>query len=53
MSLALALLKRDRKKAVIEYLGLCGKFWKKTTTDAWIKEIEEGRTPEFGANLRY
>lgn len=53
MSLALALLKRDRKKAVIEYLTLCGKFWKKATTDAWIKDIEEGRTPNFGGNLRY
>ena len=53
MSLALALLKRDRSNAVIEYLKLCGKFWKKSTTDAWIKEIEEGRTPIFGGNLRY
>ena len=53
MKLALALLEKDRKKAVIEYLNLCGKFWKKARTDAWIRVIEEGGTPDFGPNLRY
>jgi hypothetical protein len=53
MALALELLKRDRKDAVIAYLRLCGKFWKPETTEAWIKQVEVGLTPDFGANLRY
>lgn len=53
MLLALELLKKGRSEAVIEYLKLCGKFWKRAQTDRWIKAVKEGRTPNFGANLRY
>lgn len=53
MLLALELLKKDRRQAVIEYLKLCGKFWKRAKTDAWIKTIEDGGIPHFGANLLY
>lgn len=53
MRLALALLEKGRKKAVIEYLKLCGKFWNKPQSDAWIRAIEKGVTPDFGRNLDY
>ena len=53
MVLALELLKHERKEPVIEYLKLCGKFWKKSQTDTWIAVIEGGGIPSFGANLRY
>ncbi len=53
MRLALALLEKGRKKAVIEYLNLCGKFWKKPQTDAWIRAIEKDVIPDFGKNLKY
>ena len=53
MKLALELLDKNRKKAVIEYLKLCGKFWNKLQTDAWIRAIEKGVTPDFGRNLDY
>ena len=48
MQLALELLQQGRKKAVIEYLKLCGTFWKKNKTDAWIAEIEKDLIPIFG-----
>jgi len=53
MMLARTLLEAGRKEAVIEYLRLCGKFWKKGILEDWIEVIEEGGMPEFGANLRY
>jgi hypothetical protein len=43
----------QRRTAVIEYLKLCKKFWKRPKIDAWITTIENGGTPDFGANLRY
>lgn len=53
MQLALELLNKGRNKAVIEYLKLCGKFWKQNEIDAWIVLIEAGLDPDFGANLSY
>lgn len=53
MRLALALLQKGRKEAVIEYLKLCGKFWNKPQAAAWIRDIEQGVTPNFGKNLDY
>ena len=53
MLLARELLKKGRKDAVIEYLELCGKFWNKSKIDQWIAEINEGKIPRFGANLKY
>lgn len=53
MQLALELLQQGRKKAVIEYLKLCGKFWKRYEIDDWIAEIEKDLIPGFGGNLRY
>ena len=53
MMLAEALLEAGRKETVIEYLKLCGKFWKRGQVDKWIEVIKEGGIPKFGANLRY
>jgi ribosomal protein S15P/S13E len=53
MYLAQELLKRGRSETVIEYVRLCGQFWKREKTEAWITDIKAGRTPDFGANLTY
>ncbi len=55
MLLAKELLERGRKEAVLKYLALCGKFWKRKRgkLNAWIKIVESGGMPDFGANLRY
>lgn len=53
MSLALAMLKRNRPAPAIAYLQECAKFWKPDRIHRWIQDISEGRVPDFGANLRY
>ncbi len=53
MHLAHELLEKGRQETVIEYLQKCGEFWKTEQTEAWIKLIKAGQTPDFGANLRY
>jgi hypothetical protein len=55
MSLALDLLEKGEKKTVLEYFELCRKFWKMEDgkLDRWAKEVEAGKIPEFGGNLRY
>ncbi len=53
MLLAQALLESGRTDSVVEYLKLCGKFWRRDPLNVWIKDIEGGRMPKFRANLRY
>jgi tetratricopeptide (TPR) repeat protein len=55
MTLARDLLKLGEKDVVLEYFGLCEKFWKMDNgkLDQWGAEVKSGQTPEFGANLRY
>ena len=53
MLLAKQLLEASRKEAVLEYLDLCGTFWKRGVTDQWKDIIERGGMPDFGGNLRY
>ncbi len=56
MLLAKALLKDGQSKdAVLEYFGLCRKFWKSggDQLDQWTKDVEAGNIPDFGGNLRY
>ena len=55
MALAKDLLARGDKAIVLEYFELCRKFWKleRGRLDEWKKDIEEGRVPDFGANLVY
>jgi pyruvate-formate lyase-activating enzyme len=38
---------------VLEYLRHCQKFWNRPELKEWIKTIEDGGTPYFGANLDY
>ncbi len=53
MRLALALLEKGEKDAVLSYLELCGKFWNSPYLKTWGEQIQRGETPEFGANLSY
>ncbi len=55
MSLANDLLKKGEKQVVLEYFDLCRAFWKRGRgrLDLWAKEVEAGKTPDFGANLFY
>ena len=49
MSLAKALLEKGERDAVIEYLKLCGKFWKmgRERLKLWTKTLQSGGTPTF------
>ncbi len=55
MSLAKDLLEKGEKEAVLEYFGLCRRFWQMggAELDQWTKDVEAGNTPDFGANLIY
>jgi len=53
MSLAKELLEAGERQAVLDYLKLCGSFWKRGELEAWSKEIQAGKIPDFGANLEY
>ena len=54
MSLALELLRKGERAAVIEYLELCAKFWSRggSKVSDWKTQIEKGETPDFGPNAR-
>lgn len=43
------------KEVVLEYLELCGKFWKMggQRLSTWSDAVKDGKTPEFGASLNY
>lgn len=53
MSLAKELLEKGYKKPVIEFLTGCKRFWTydEGKLENWIKEINEGKMPDFGMNL--
>ena len=57
MRLAQLLLERGQKDVVLEYLALCGHFWRigieKGILDKWSATVQRGETPDFGANLIY
>ncbi len=53
MTLALDLLAEGERDVVLEYFDLCSKFWQRGELDTWTKDVKAGRTPNFGANLRY
>jgi hypothetical protein len=55
MSLAKELVENGHADVVLRYLGICRKFWQSDNgrLDEWGAAIREGRTPEFGSNLRY
>ncbi len=55
MRLALELLRAGERGAVLEYFGLCRRFWQlgAERLAEWTTEVERDREPSFGANLRY
>ncbi|HEX3130193.1 MAG TPA: RNA polymerase subunit sigma-24 [Thermoanaerobaculia bacterium] len=53
MTLARELLEKGEKQAVLEYFKRCGSFWKEDRLEAWASEVQNGKIPEFGANLDY
>jgi hypothetical protein len=55
MSLAKDLLEKGERDVVIEYFGLCRKFWSfhNDKLDEWSQDVKAGRIPKFGANLIY
>ena len=53
MALAKELLERGERDAVLEYLGLCSRFWDRKRLGVWAGVVRAGRTPDFGSNLIY
>jgi hypothetical protein len=55
MALAKELLNRGQSEVVLEFFGLCRKFWTSGLgqLDEWSNEVRKGRIPEFGSNLNY
>lgn len=55
MSLAKDLLEKGESKVVLQYLDLCRIFWEGhgAILDKWESEIQNGKMPDFGANLSY
>lgn len=54
MTLAKELLEKEERQSVLDYLALCGKFWRNhDQLEAWAGEVATGRIPDFGANLSY
>jgi len=51
MSLAKDLLEKREPQAVLNYFALCKKFWNYGHLDEWSRLVQEGQTPDFGANL--
>jgi hypothetical protein len=53
MELARELLQKGETATVLQYLDLCGKFWKPGTAklDVWKQAIRAGGTPDFSENL--
>jgi hypothetical protein len=54
MTLARELLEKGRTAVVLQYFGLCAKFWKLEDGKlaAWTATIKAGGIPDFGMNLR-
>jgi hypothetical protein len=55
MSLAKELLAKGQTDVVFQYFELCRKFWEMDygKLDEWKRDVGQGRTPDFGANLLY
>jgi len=55
MLLAKELLERGEASTVMQYFEACRRFWKleRGRLDRWTKDAQEGRAPDFGANLLY
>jgi len=55
MTLASELLEKGESEVVLQYLGLCRKFWEdgRQQLDEWSADIRSGKTPDFSHNLNY
>ena len=53
MSLAKELAEKGEFETAIEYLELCRSFWPKPKLNQWIQTLNDGKVPNFGANLSY
>ncbi len=55
MTLASDLLEQGERDAVLDYFQMCRQFWKSNAgkLDEWRDAVNAGRTPDFGANVRY
>ena len=53
MSLAQDLLAVGQRDSVLTYFDECAKFWKNPKLAAWRSAVQQGKTPDFGANLDY
>jgi hypothetical protein len=54
LSLAKDMLEKGQRDSVIEFLNKCKRFWMhQERVDDWVREINEGKVPDFGANLLY
>lgn len=55
MTLAKELLEQGERDIVLRYFRLCSRFWEmdRGKLEEWTAQVEEGRIPDFGANLRY
>jgi len=55
MQLAKELLAKGEKDVVLAYFERCGTFWEMggDRLAAWAEAVRKGKTPDFGANLRY
>jgi tetratricopeptide (TPR) repeat protein len=55
MILAKELLDKGNQQSVLAYFDLCSKFWKDDDGKlaAWRAAVLSGKSPDFGANLRY
>ncbi len=53
MYLAQEMFRKGRKDTVVQYLKQCKTFWKEPELDGWIRDVEQGRTPDFSSQLHY
>lgn len=55
MALAKEMLDHGERAVVLQYFDLCGAFWKmhEDNLRLWSKQVRDGTTPNFGANLIY
>ncbi|HVO61447.1 MAG TPA: hypothetical protein VMT53_10965 [Terriglobales bacterium] len=55
MMLAKELLQNEHSRVVLQYFGLCRNFWEtgKEQLNEWTTEVNNGKLPDFGPNLKY
>ena len=55
MTLAKELLEKSEREVVLKYFRLCSRFWDMNDgrLEEWAALVEEGKIPDFGANLVY